>query len=173
MNIPATPAADNSSAASRKPRLLVAEDEPGLREVLCELLQPFYQVEAVADGELAWQALNRTVPALLLTDLQMPSLDGLGLILRVRAQPAFASLRIVLLTACDDEELSFTRVADGPDHIMLKPFRCDELLACLQVALSTQLLTEALSRRRRKGLNGHRRLPPRTKRGLFHGTARH
>lgn len=173
MNIPATPATNNPFAESLKPRLLVAEDEPGLREVLCDLLQPFYQVEAVADGELAWQALKRTVPALLLTDLQMPSLDGLGLILRVRAQPAFASLRIVLLTACDDEELPFTSVADGPDHIMIKPFRCAELLACLQVALSTQLLTEALLRRRQKKLNGHRRLPPRTKRGLFHGTARH
>lgn len=173
MNIPATRATDGLFAASRKPRLLVAEDEPGLREVLCDLLQPFYQVEAVADGELAWQALNRTVPALLLTDLQMPILDGLGLILRVRAQSAFASLRIILLTACSDEELPFLSVADGPDHIMLKPFRCDELLVCLQATVSTQLLAEALSRRTQNRLGGLRHLPPRTKRGLFHGTARH
>lgn len=173
MNISSTPAAATLFAASIKPRLLVAEDDPGLRAVLCDLLQPFYQVEAVDDGELAWQALKRMVPAVLLTDLQMPSLDGLGLIERVRAQPALTSLRIILLTACDDEDLPFLSVADGPDHILLKPFRCAELLACLQVALSTQQLTEALLRRRQKGLRGLRRPPTRTRRGLFHGSARH
>ena len=127
----------SSTRRTGKPRLLVAEDDCELRRFLQELLMPFYEVEAVADGELAWSAVQRTVPALLLTDLQMPNLDGLGLTQRVRAQPQLARLPIILLTACNDEELPLLGVAKGVNDILLKPFRCTELLACLQAAIVT------------------------------------
>ncbi len=122
-------------AQPAKPYLLVAEDDLGMRRVLGELLDPLYEVKAVGDGELAWAAMQRTVPALLLTDLQMPNLDGLGLIRRVRAQPQFASLPIVLLTACQEKELVLLCLAAGADDFLLKPFSCAELLSCLQFEL--------------------------------------
>ena len=120
---------------SAKPHLLVAEDDLGMRRFLEDLLEPLYEVEAAADGEQAWSAMQRTVPALLLTDLQMPNLDGLGLIRRVRAQPHLASLPIILLTACQEKELVLLCLAAGADDFLLKPFSCAELLACLQVEL--------------------------------------
>ena len=136
-------ATDPLPSRSAKLRLVVAEDDPVLRDFLCDLLAPFYEVEAAADGEAAWIAVQRTAPALLLTDLQMPILDGLGLIRRVRAQPRLALVPIILLTACNDEELPLLGAATGANDILLKPFRCAELLACLQAAITTRPTTNA------------------------------
>ncbi len=119
-----------------KARLVVAEDDPSMRAFLHDLLEPFYAVEAVADGELAWAAVQRSAPALLLTDLQMPRLDGLNLIRRVRAQSQLLSVPIVLLSACQDKEPLLQCLAAGADDFLPKPFRCAELLACLQVGLA-------------------------------------
>ena len=121
---------------SAKPRLLVAEDDPVLRDFLYDLLASFYEVEAAADGEAAWTALQRTVPALLLTDLQMPALDGVGLVRRVRARQRFTALPIVILTANHEKSLLLSALAAGADDFLLKPFSCTELLACLQVELA-------------------------------------
>ncbi len=119
-----------------KPRVLVAEDDQNLREFLCGLLEPFYDVEAAADGALAWEAMQHTIPALLLTDLQMPNLDGLELIRRLRAQPHLLSLPIIMLTACQEKETLLRCLAAGADDFLLKPFSCAELLACVQIELA-------------------------------------
>ena len=121
---------------SAKPRLLVAEDDPILRDFLYDLLASSYEVEAAADGEAAWTALQRAVPALLLTELQMPTLDGLGLVRRVRARQRFTALPIVILTANHEKNLLLSALAAGADDFLLKPFSCTELLACLQVELA-------------------------------------
>lgn len=123
-------------ASPAKPRLLVAEDNADLRVFLYDLLAPYYAVEMVADGELAWTAMQRSVPALLLTDLQMPNLDGLGLIRRVRSQPQLVTLPIVILTANHKKDLLLSALAAGADDFLLKPFSCAELLVCLQVELA-------------------------------------
>lgn len=119
-----------------KPRLLAAEDDPEMRQFLGDLLEPLYALELAADGEQAWSAVQRTPPALLLTDLQMPRLDGAGLIRRVRAQPGLAALPIVILTANHEKDLLLTALTAGADDFLLKPFSCAELLACLQVELA-------------------------------------
>ena len=120
----------------RKPRLLLAEDDLSTRRFLQELLEPQYAVEAAADGELAWAAARREVPALVLTDLQMPNLDGPGLIRRLRAHAGTAQLPIILLTACHEKEMLLRGLAAGADDFLLKPFSCAELLACLEFELA-------------------------------------
>lgn len=137
MNGTIAPALSILAAPSVKPRLLVAEDDLSARRFLCDLLTPFYEVEAAADGELAWAIMQRSTPDLLLTDLQMPNLDGLGLIRRARGEPRLGSLPIILLTACQEKELLLQCLAAGADDFLLKPFSCAELLACLQVELLT------------------------------------
>ena len=108
-----------------------------MRRFLCDLLEPFYEMEAVGDGELAWAAVQRLVPALVLTDLQMPNLDGPGFIRRLRAQNHLASLPIILLTACHEKEILLSALSAGAGDFLLKPFSCTELLACLQFELAT------------------------------------
>ena len=124
------------SRPSCKPRLLLAEDDLGTRLFLEELLGSRYAVETAADGKLAWEAARREVPALVLTDLQMPNLDGPGLIRRLRAHGSTAHLPIILLTACHEREMLLQGLAAGADDFLLKPFSCAELLACLEVELA-------------------------------------
>lgn len=81
-------------------RVLVAEDNPVNRELLRELLEMRgYTVVEACDGEEALRVIEQTQPDLLLVDIGMPVLDGFGVIGRIRANPRFASLLVVAVTA--------------------------------------------------------------------------
>ena len=67
-------------------RIVLADDNADMRQYLRELLEPHYAVEAVADGAAALQALRRERPALLLSDVMMPNVDGFALLRQVRAE---------------------------------------------------------------------------------------
>ncbi len=119
------------SPSPEKPRLLLAEDEPSLRTFLCELLQEEYTVEAITNGEQAWAAVQRQLPDLILSDVQMPLLDGLGLIRRLRADARTASVPLIIMTANNQKDTLFEALEAGMDDFLLKPFHPLELLARL------------------------------------------
>src|SRR5664279_1297213 len=75
-----------------KPQILVVDDEPSVRECLGMLLASVgYNVETAENGVNAVSQLNRTVPDLILTDLNMPQMSGMELISHVRSRyPAIA-----------------------------------------------------------------------------------
>ncbi|HNU84106.1 MAG TPA: response regulator, partial [Thermoanaerobaculia bacterium] len=69
----------------RRPRLLVVDDDPAIREGLCEELEAAgYDTLAAADGERARELFLAEEPDLVLTDLAMPRLDGFGLVRAIR-----------------------------------------------------------------------------------------
>ncbi len=110
-------------------RIVVADDNVDLREYLSSLLQPYYRVEAVADGEMALEAIRRQRPALLLSDVMMPRLDGFELLAAVRADPALRALPVVLLSARAGDEARMQGIQAGADDYLIKPFTARELLA--------------------------------------------
>ena len=118
-----------------KPRLLLAESEPALRRLLSRLLEAEYEVEVVHDGEQAWAAVQRQSPDLLLTDFEMPVLDGIGLTRRLRADARWVTLPIVFLTGRMGEGTRRRCLEAGASAFMEKPFRPLELLACLRAQL--------------------------------------
>jgi two-component system, NtrC family, response regulator HydG len=70
-----------------KPRILVVDDEPSIRESLGMLLMSVgYDVDIAENGASAISQLNRIVPNLIVTDLNMPLMSGIDLISRVRSQ---------------------------------------------------------------------------------------
>jgi len=82
------------------PKLLICDDEVHiLRAAEFKLKRAGYAVRTAFDGEEAWEAIQAEMPDMLITDYQMPRLDGLQLIARCRQTPATAKLPIVLLTA--------------------------------------------------------------------------
>jgi two-component system alkaline phosphatase synthesis response regulator PhoP len=82
------------------PRLLICDDEVHiLRAAEFKLKRAGYEVRTAFDGEEAWQAIQAEMPDMLITDYQMPRLDGLQLIARCRETAATKTLPIVLLTA--------------------------------------------------------------------------
>jgi CheY-like chemotaxis protein len=81
-------------------KVLIAEDNPVNRELLCELLElRGYEVSEACDGEEALEMVVRTRPDVLLLDLGMPKLDGFGVIRNLRANPQLASLPVLAVTA--------------------------------------------------------------------------
>ena len=103
--------------------ILVADDEPHIvRVVSFKLRSAGLDVIEAGDGEAAWSALRRTDVDLVLTDQQMPLLDGLGLSRRIAADPETSGVPVIMLTArgfrLPPEEIAGAGVAE----ILAKPF---------------------------------------------------
>lgn len=116
-------------------RILVAEDNPINSELLRELLElRGHEVVEVANG---WQALARieqACPDLVMLDIQMPLLDGFGVIRNLRQNQRFAGLKIVALTAYAMEGDREKVMTAGFDGYLTKPIDTadlDEMLARL------------------------------------------
>ena len=71
-------------------RLLVIDDNADMREYITRLLSPYYMIEALADGQAALQVLEQHPPALVISDVMMPGLDGFQLLQAIRAIPVHA-----------------------------------------------------------------------------------
>jgi len=81
-------------------KILIAEDRPSSRELIRTVLEGCgYSVCEAADGRQAVEVAKRENPDLLIVDLQMPALDGLGVLAELRRDERFADVPIVALTA--------------------------------------------------------------------------
>jgi CheY-like chemotaxis protein len=119
-------------------RILLCDDEPHILGAARYKLQTAgYEVECAADGEEAWQLICRRPPDLLITDCNMPRLNGLALLRRVRQTPALAPLPAIMLTA-KGLELSRDELREELNVFALvgKPFSPRELLRLVQAALA-------------------------------------
>ncbi|MBF9141601.1 ATP-binding protein [Hymenobacter properus] len=120
-----------------KPRVLVVEDHPDLRDYLRELLAPTYEVLTATDGQDALELLTREAPVdLVITDAMMPRLSGTELLAQLKADPARAGLPVLMLTARADEAHRRAALTVGVDDYLTKPFAPAELLARVQVLLA-------------------------------------
>lgn len=112
-------------------RILLCDDEPYiLRAAEFKLRRADYEVECASDGEFGWEAIQRELPAVVVTDLQMPRLDGLGLVRRIREHEATRNLPVIMLTA-KGFELPREEICEQLNvaKIMVKPFSPRELVA--------------------------------------------
>lgn len=108
-------------------RILVADDEPGIRTVLRDALeQDGHEVETATDGEEAIGLLERETFELVITDLAMPKKDGLEL---VKALREISNIPILVLTIRQEERQKVHLLDAGADDYMTKPFGVGELLA--------------------------------------------
>ncbi|MGY1825820.1 ATP-binding protein [Blastococcus sp. SYSU DS0541] len=115
--------------------VLVVDDNADMRGYLARLLRPFWAVRTAADGEEALAAVAERRPALVLTDVMMPGVDGFELLRALRADPATRHLPVIMLTARAGQEASVEGLEAGADDYLAKPFRAAELLARVRVAL--------------------------------------
>ncbi|HET7012466.1 MAG TPA: response regulator [Streptosporangiaceae bacterium] len=116
-------------------KILVAEDSFTVRELQRTILQAAgYQVVTARDGREALQTLRREVDvALVVTDLEMPELDGLELTKSIRADPARSSLPVVIVTSHASQEDRRLGIDAGADAYMAKnSFDQHELLATVE-----------------------------------------
>jgi signal transduction histidine kinase/CheY-like chemotaxis protein len=85
-------------------RILLADDNADMRGYIDRLLAPHFEVQAVADGQAAIDAVRERKPDLVLADVMMPRLDGLGLVRELRTTPSLADLPVILVSARADEQ---------------------------------------------------------------------
>jgi signal transduction histidine kinase/DNA-binding response OmpR family regulator len=112
-----------------RPRILWAEDNGDMREYVARLLGGDYDVVSVPDGQSALEVARADPPDLVLSDVMMPRLDGIGLLRELRADDRTRRLPVILLSARAGEESSIQGLDAGADDYLMKPFTARELLA--------------------------------------------
>ena len=117
-------------------RILLADDNADMRRFLTRLLGARHEVEAVADGLAALASARREPPALVISDVMMPGLDGLGLVRALRDDPGTRLVPVVLLSARSGEEATIGGLEAGADDYLEKPFSAHELLARVNAHLA-------------------------------------
>lgn len=109
-------------------RILVVDDDPDIRDLLGVYLKADGHTPDFADsGVTAMQAAARTVPDLILTDYQMPQMDGFALFSAIRSTPQTARVPVVMLTAHNSRALMLKALGMGLDDFLGKPITREEL----------------------------------------------
>ena len=114
-------------------RILVADDDPHIREVICFALDKAgMDTEAVADGAAALQRAAASKPDLVVLDVGMPEMDGLDVCREIRKS---SDVPILFLSARDEEIDRVLGLEMGGDDYVTKPFSPRELVARVNVIL--------------------------------------
>jgi two-component system alkaline phosphatase synthesis response regulator PhoP len=121
-------------------RVLLCDDEIHiLRAAEFKLKRAGYEVRTAGDGQEAWEAIQLQKPDVLITDCQMPRLDGFGLVERVRGNPGTADLPVLMLTA-KGYEISQEELTEkwNVAAVVAKPFSPRELVRLVERLLVGQ-----------------------------------
>jgi PAS domain S-box-containing protein len=130
-------ASGGAVGGSERERIVVVDDNADLRDYIGRLLASAgYAVQALADGEAALSALRISRPDLVVSDVMMPRLDGIGLLKAIRNDPALRDLPVILLSARAGEEARIDGLESGADDYLTKPFSARELVARVGANLS-------------------------------------
>ena len=107
-------------------RVLIAEDDPKQRELLCDAMDMERDIECCGqarDGVEALDVLRREEPDVLLMDIVMPNMDGLDLLSELRAQSLPKRPRIIVMSAFRQERIVNAAFSQGADDFLLKPYQ--------------------------------------------------
>ena len=116
--------------------VLLVEDEEQLRRVMKDLLQrEGYRVAEARDGIQALDEVDRFAPDVIILDLNLPGLDGYGVLQQLRSRPATRGIPIMVLTAKGDEDNEVRVFELGADDFVTKPFRARSLTARLEAVI--------------------------------------
>lgn len=116
-------------------KLLLVEDDALSLQLLCMILaqEPRYEVFTAANGRLAWEMLDRGLsPDLCISDINMPEMDGLQLLERMRADTRFKETPALLCTALKDRQTVARAAPLRVSYYLLKPYSGEAVLAQLR-----------------------------------------
>jgi CheY-like chemotaxis protein len=126
----------HTAPSTRRPRILLAEDEVVLRQMLRDVLRfRGYDVAVAEDGDVCLRMVAEQRPDLVVLDIMMPNRDGYETAASLRADPRTASLPILALTALATPEVRERALKAGCDMVLTKPIAPNALVEGIQVLL--------------------------------------
>jgi DNA-binding response OmpR family regulator len=117
-------------------RILICDDEEGVRESLKLILEDTYQLEVAMDGAEAVRRVAEAPFALMILDLKMPQMDGIETLRRVRK--ISATMPVLILTAYQSVDIAKESVRLGANDYLSKPFDSTQVLEVVSRLLSRQ-----------------------------------
>jgi two-component system chemotaxis response regulator CheY len=117
-------------------RVLTADDSASIRQMVSFTLKNAgYEVVEAVDGKDALSKLNGDPINMVITDLNMPNLDGISLVKNIRSNPAYKFIPIVLLTTESQESKKIEGKQAGATGWIVKPFKPEQLVAVMKKVL--------------------------------------
>jgi DNA-binding response OmpR family regulator len=118
-------------------RILIVDDKPALSKLILQFLSKTFNISIQEDGikALAWLQ-NGNIPDLILTDLQMPNMDGFELIRRLKESGYFRDIPVMVLSSKEGSEDRIKCLRLGAEDYIVKPFNPEELLIRMQKLLN-------------------------------------
>lgn len=121
----------------RKTRILIIDDDIGFRDLLrIHLSAAGYQVQVAEDGVTGGRALLEQAPDLIVSDINMPFLDGFELLSLMRSDASTASIPVILLSGRSDGDTMAKAVELGAADFLTKPVTRDQLLESVEACLA-------------------------------------
>ena len=112
------------------------EDDAGIREIeLYALTSTGFEARGFADGAAFWEALQTERPELVLLDVMLPGEDGVSLLKKMKAAPAFAAIPVIMATAKGAEYDKIQSLDLGADDYLVKPFGVMEMVSRVKAVL--------------------------------------
>jgi len=120
----------------KKARILIIEDDLGFRDLLrIHLSAAGYKVQVAEDGVAGGRALLEQPPELIVSDVNMPFLDGFELLSLMRSDERTASIPVILLSGRSDGDTMAKAVELGAADFLTKPVTRDQLLESVEACL--------------------------------------
>jgi DNA-binding NarL/FixJ family response regulator len=119
-------------------RVLLVDDERLLLASVSRALRvhrPDWVIDTASDGVEAMRLLRSQPVDILITDIQMPGMDGMALLMQVRRDPDLARLPLILISAEDDRQSVRKGMSSGADDYLTKPFTAEELILSVESRL--------------------------------------
>ena len=113
------------------PKILICDDEEGIRESLKLILADHYDLIAVDSGEMALNTLSHSQDIkIILLDIKMPKINGLDLLKEIKKK--FPHLKIIMVTGYKSVETAAEATRLGASGYIIKPFKSEEILGTVE-----------------------------------------
>lgn len=129
---------NNKPHVSKKSTILLVEDNAEMQALLREIVEPEHRVLQAANGANALEILAEQAIDGIVSDVMMPQMDGFELISRLKADPSWQSIPVIVLTARANEQDKLHALRMGVDDYLYKPFSPQELLVRIQNLLENR-----------------------------------